>query len=125
MYGGLNHHHTLLAANAAHDYLNDTTNRILNAKPVIKKQRNSHKSKERTGVYTSPLIAKLETGQEITLFETNIGYGGNLLISYYSTVIQRGRHPYRCATGSPAISPLISTALCHYAIAMVDGSFTM
>ena len=79
MYGGLNQHHTLLAANAADYYLDDTTNRILNAKPVIKKQRNSHKSREITGVYTSRLIAKLETGQEITLFETNIGYAGEFI----------------------------------------------
>ena len=72
-------HIMLLAANATHYYLDDTTNRILDAKPIIKKQRNSHKSKERKGVYTSGLIATLETGQKITLFETNIGYAGEFI----------------------------------------------
>ena len=32
-------HIMLLAANATHYYLDDTTNRILDAKPIIKKQR--------------------------------------------------------------------------------------
>lgn len=72
-------HLYLLAANAAHYYLDDTTNRILEIKPIIKKQRNSNKKKERTGVYTSGLIARLETGQQITLFETNIGYAGEFI----------------------------------------------
>jgi hypothetical protein len=43
----------LLAADFVHYSLDDTTNRILDAKPIIKKQRNSHKSTERKGVYTS------------------------------------------------------------------------
>ncbi len=72
-------HLVLLAANATHYYLDDTTNRILDAKPIIKKQRNSHKSKERKGVYTSGLIATLDTGQKVTLFETNIGYAGEFI----------------------------------------------
>jgi len=51
----------------------------LDAKPIIKKQRNSNKSTERKGVYTSGLIATLESGQKVTLFETNIGYAGEFI----------------------------------------------
>ncbi len=72
-------HLYLLAADAAHYYLDDTTNRILDIKPIIKKQRNSNKKKERSGVYTSGLIARLDTGQQISLFETNIGYAGEFI----------------------------------------------
>jgi transposase len=56
----------LLAADSVHYFLDDTTNRILDAKPIIKKQRNSHKSAERTGVYTSGVIATLASGKKVT-----------------------------------------------------------
>lgn len=46
-----------LAANGFHDYIDDTTNRILDAKPIEKPVRNSDKMRTRTGVYTSGVIA--------------------------------------------------------------------
>jgi hypothetical protein len=48
-----------LASDAKHYYLDDTTHRILDVKPVIKKARNSEKTRTRTGVYTSGVIATL------------------------------------------------------------------
>lgn len=68
-----------LAADANHYYLDDTTNRILNAKPIEKKARNSKKIRLRTGVYTSGVIASLAEGHDIVLFETNIGHAGEFI----------------------------------------------
>lgn len=68
-----------LAADAKHYYLDDTTHRILDAKPVEKKIRNSEKTRLRSGVYTSGVIASLKTGHDIVLFETNIGHAGEFI----------------------------------------------
>jgi transposase len=45
------------AANAVHFCIDDTTHRILDQKPILKKQRNSEKMKLRKGIYTSGIIA--------------------------------------------------------------------
>ncbi|UAL42603.1 IS66 family transposase [Shewanella inventionis] len=68
-----------LAGDAKHYYLDDTTHRILDAKPVEKKVRNSEKTRLRSGVYTSGVIASLKTGHDIVLFETNIGHAGEFI----------------------------------------------
>lgn len=68
-----------LAADAKHYYLDDTTHRILDAKPIEKKIRNSEKTRLRSGVYTSGVIASLKTGHDIVLFETNIGHAGEFI----------------------------------------------
>lgn len=73
-----------LAANARHYYLDDTTNRILDQQPIIKKERNSNKTKLRTGIYTSGVIATTMDNQHIVLFETNIGYAGEFIDSILS-----------------------------------------
>ncbi len=70
-----------LASDAKHYYLDDTTHRILDAKPVIKKARNSDKTRLRTGVYTSGVIATIADNREIVLFETNIGHAGEFIDS--------------------------------------------
>ncbi len=67
------------ASNAAHFHIDDTTHRILEQKPVVKKQRNSDKERVRTGVYSSGLIATTEGGQKIILFETNVGHAGEFI----------------------------------------------
>jgi len=67
------------AANARHYYLDDTTDRILNQKSMVKKQRNSNKERIRTGVYTSGVIATIENNHKIILFETNIGHVGEFI----------------------------------------------
>ena len=68
-----------LASDAKHYYLDDTTNRILDAKPIEKKVRNSDKTRTRTGVYTSGVIATLADNRDIVLFETNIGHAGEFI----------------------------------------------
>lgn len=70
-----------LAANAEHYYLDDTTNRILDAKPIEKPVRNSDKTRMRSGVYTSGVIATTKDNRAIVLFETNIGHAGEFIDS--------------------------------------------
>jgi len=67
-----------LSGNASKYYLDDTTKRILKAKPVEKKRRNSDKTQMRCGIYTSGLIAQVEE-HEIVLFKTNIGHAGEFI----------------------------------------------
>ena len=69
------------ASDAKHFYIDDTSQRILNQKPIVKKKRNSDKEQLRSGIYTSGLIAKLESGEEIILFESNIGHAGEFIDS--------------------------------------------
>ena len=71
-------HLKVLASSADHFYLDDTTNKILNAKPVMKKRRGSNKEMLRTGVYSSGLIATLDK-KDIVLFQTNIGHAGEFI----------------------------------------------
>lgn len=68
-----------LAANATLFYIDDTHNRILDAKPVIKDKRNGRGKVERTGIYTSGLIAVMPDGRRIYLFETSLGHSGEHL----------------------------------------------
>lgn len=68
-----------LAADAVHYHMDDTTNRIVDQKPTVKKRRNSDKETLRSGVYSSGLIASLDTGQDIILYQTDIGHAGEFL----------------------------------------------
>lgn len=71
-----------LAGDALHYYLDDTSNRILDQKAIEKPCRNSDKTRLRTGVYTSGVIATIVTKadtQSIVLFETNIGHAGEFI----------------------------------------------
>lgn len=70
-----------LAADAVHYYLEDTTNRILDAKPIEKKMRNRDKTRTRSSGYTSGVIATLADNNHIVLFETNIGHAGEFIDS--------------------------------------------
>ena len=69
------------AADAEHYYLDDTTHRILNQTSIVKQQRNSDKTRVRTGVYTSGIIATTAQNKDIVLFETNIGHAGEFIDS--------------------------------------------
>ena len=71
----------ILAADAKHYYLDDTTHRILDAKPIEKTVRNSDHKQMRSGVYTSGIIATTQANQSIVLFETNIGHAGEFIDS--------------------------------------------
>jgi len=68
-----------LAANAQHFYLDDTTHRIIEQKPIEKKKRNSDVLQTRTGLYASGIIATTEDLQDIVLFQTNIGHAGEFI----------------------------------------------
>ena len=68
-----------LAADAVHYHIDDTSNRIVEQKPVVKKRRNSDKETLRSGIYSSGLIATLDTGQEIILYQTDVGHVGEFL----------------------------------------------
>lgn len=70
-----------LAANGEHYYLDDTTNRILEAKPIEKTVRGGSQTRMRSGVYTSGVIATLKDNRSIVLFETNIGHAGEFIDS--------------------------------------------
>ena len=63
-----------VAGNAPQFYLDDTSNRILEQKP-IKKTRGG-KEKIRTGIYTSACLAITNEQRRIVLFQTNIGHAG-------------------------------------------------
>ena len=64
------------AAGAAQYYLDDTTNRIVNQGPIQKANRNTGQLTTRSGIYTSGVIATLDNGADILLFQTNIGHAG-------------------------------------------------
>ena len=70
-----------LAGDAIDYQIDDTGNRIVDQKPVKKKRRNSHKEQLRTGVYTSGMIARLQSGHAAILYETSIGHAGEFLDS--------------------------------------------
>jgi transposase len=55
------------------------TNRILDAKPIEKKVRNSDKTQLRSGVYASGIIATLEDNHDVVLFDTSIGHAGEFI----------------------------------------------
>ena len=69
----------VFAANAEHYYLDDTSNRILDKVPIEKPQRNGTKPRERSGVYSSGLVASLKGGRNIVLYQTNIGHAGEFI----------------------------------------------
>lgn len=91
-----------LAGEALLYYIDDTTNRILGQNAVTKPDRRTGKPRERSGVYTSGMIAVLATGQRCILYQTNVGHAGEWLDE-----ILRGRPP----TAPPPI--VMSDALGH------------
>ena len=70
---------TSLAANARQYHIDDTGNRILAQKPVSRASRSDGVKRTRSGVYTSGLIACLDDGRRIVLYQTSIGHAGELL----------------------------------------------
>jgi len=86
-----------IAADAAHYYLDGTTNRILDQKSIEKKMRNSDKLRTRTGIYTSGVIATTSDAQRIVLFETNIGHAGEFIDKILLNRASSSSPPCRCA----------------------------
>ena len=65
-----------LASNAYLFHIDDTGNRILDQSPIEKPNRNGKGTRQRSGIYTSGLIAIMAEDQHIVLFQTNIGHAG-------------------------------------------------
>lgn len=68
-----------LAADVSDYALDDTTNRIIDQTGKEIPDRRTKKPKHRTGVYTSAVVATLDSGQSLVLFKTNIGHAGEWL----------------------------------------------
>jgi hypothetical protein len=68
----------VIAANATHFHLDDTTHLVLDQKAIEKKIRGSDKMQTRTGLYASGIIATTDN-QDIILFQTNIGHAGEFI----------------------------------------------
>jgi hypothetical protein len=71
----------LLSANAEHFHIDDTGNRILSETSVEKPNRNGKGTRQRSGIYSSCLIATLSSNadgqqRQAVLFNTNIGHAG-------------------------------------------------
>ncbi len=101
------------AANAQHYYLDDTSNRILAQQPIVKKQRNSDKSRLRSGVYSSGLVATLTDGHKIILFETNIGHAGEFIDDILSRRDGQGPPPILMSDALPSNRPSLPLAVSH------------
>ena len=105
-----------LASDAKHYYLDDTTNRILDAKPIEKQARNSDKIRTRTGVYTSGVIATIADNREIVLFETNIGHAGEFIDSILHKRSQSCAKPLIMSDALASNRPTVreaTTSLCN------------
>jgi len=74
-----------LSGSAVHYHLDDTTNRILTQGAVEKPDRRTGKVKQRTGVYTSGVIATLADGSLCILYQTNVGHAGEWLDEILTT----------------------------------------
>lgn len=105
-----------LAAGAAHYAIDDSTHRILDAKPIEKKIRNSDKTQLRSGVYTSGVIATTKDNQDIVLFETNIGHAGELIDSILHKRSQSSAQPIIMSDALASNRPTVmttKTSLCN------------
>lgn len=67
-----------VAADATLFYLDDTTNRILEQKPVMKKSRDG-RERLRSGIYTSAVLAITDDDKRLVLFQTNVGHAGEFM----------------------------------------------
>lgn len=65
-----------LSADAHHFHIDDTGNRILTETAIEKPSRNGKGTRQRTGVYSSCVVATLVDGYQTVLFNTSIGHSG-------------------------------------------------
>ena len=68
-----------LAANAYRFSFDDTRNRILDQEPEYRDKPNGKGKQLRKGIFTSAVIAELESGHDIILYKTNLGHAGEFL----------------------------------------------
>jgi hypothetical protein len=103
-----------LARDAEHYYLDDTSNRILDQKAIEKPCRNSDKTRLRTGVYTSGVIATITTKADthsIVLFETNIGHAGEFIDDILTKRDESGVTPIIMSDALPSNKPSVREAI--------------
>lgn len=72
-------HLELLTASSRLIQYDDTHNRILNQTHCQKPDRKTGQLKDRTGTYTTGVIATLKNDQEVVLFNTGIGHAGEYI----------------------------------------------
>jgi len=74
-------HDTLLklAADAWLYHIDDTGNRILDQKPVMKRSRHDGRERLRSGIHTSGMIAEQGDGPPLVLYQTSLSHAGELL----------------------------------------------
>jgi transposase len=104
-----------LAADAHHYYLDDTTHRILDQKSIIKTGRDG-KTRERTGVYASGIIATIMDDHHIVLFQTNIGHAGEFIDDILSHRAADLPSPILMSDALPCNQPskaTVHTSLCN------------
>lgn len=99
-----------LAADAPAFALDDTGNRVLDQTGKEIPDRRTNKPRHRTGVYTSAVVAELDTGQSVYLFKTNIGHAGE----WFDEILQS-----RQATAPPPL--LMSDALNRNQPSVIDS----
>jgi transposase len=105
-----------LAAGAEHYAFDDTTHRILDAKTIEKKMRNSDKTQLRSGVQTSGVIDTTKDKQHILLFETNIGHVGEMIDSILEIRSQSSAQPIIMSDALTSNRPTVTktiTSLCN------------
>ena len=66
----------ILAADAKHLLIDDTTHLIIEEKQRQKPNRKTGKPQKRTGTYASGMIATLSDGHRLVLIQTSIGHAG-------------------------------------------------
>ena len=103
-----------LAGDAEHYYLDDTSNRIIDQKAIEKPCRNSDKTRLRTGVYTSGVIATIAAEAEshsIVLFETNIGHAGEFIDDILTKRDESTATPIIMCDALPSNKPSVREAI--------------
>ena len=108
----------LLAAQAVHYHLDDTTNRILTQKPVDKPNRRTGKLQSRSGIYTSGVLATLAGGEICVLYQTNIGHAGEWLDEILAARLATAEKPIIM---SDALSANRSYALKEYHLSLCNA----
>ena len=104
-----------MAGDGHHYHLDDTTHRILDEKSLMKTGRDG-KTRERTGVYTSGVIATVADEHQIVLFNTNIGHGGEFIDDILSQRKSDLAVPILMSDALPCNQPskaAVHTSLCN------------
>ena len=103
-----------MAAQGWRFFSDDTGNRILELKPMLKKQRKTEKETLRTGIHTSVIRADLEGPITIALFKSGIQHAGEFIdevLSFRDPGLPAPLHMMDGSASSPAT--VCETKQCH------------